>query len=216
MSRLTNLVVKMSQRERWMVAGLLGGVVMTGAALYFFIMMANITEMETLIQDGRDGFHKIERVLPTFVKQNEANRTLLEEIKKNPVKSLRLPINKVAKKIKATKPEDMGSRRMSDVIRFTGKTRETALIKGRNKKKKKKKAKGAQKELHNLYWIEEEMEFPIVTADAAMEFLAELHGAKDLLFVNALQLVRKSNDPDDVRLTLTVGTIQYVEPTEED
>jgi hypothetical protein len=215
MNRLTNLVAKMSQRERWMVAGLLGGVVMTAAALYFFIMMANITEMETLIQDGRDGFHKIERVLPTYVKQNEANQTLLEEIKKNPVKSLRLPINRVAKKIKATKPEDMGSRRMSDVIRFTGKTRETALIKSR-KKKKKKRAKGAQKELQNLYWIEEEMEFPIVTSDAAMEFLAELHGGKDLLFVNALQLVRKSNNPDDVRLTLTVGTIQYIEPTEED
>ncbi len=220
MNRLRAYLAKMSPRERWLVAGLAGGALVSIAAVYFLVVLTSSAELEDLLADGREGFAKIERELPAYLALKQKNEALLERIRKNPVKSLRLPINAISKAVVAL-PDGMGdgvARRMSDIIRFAGKTRETPLVKTekKGKKKKGKAAAGANKELANLYWIEEEMDFPGVTADAVFEFLAKIAESEDLLYVNALNVMRKSNDPNEVRMSLTVGTIQYIEPTEEE
>lgn len=220
MNRLRAYLAKMSPRERWLVVGLAGGALVSIAAVYFLVVLTSSAELEDLLADGREGFAKIERELPAYLALKQKNEALLERIRKNPVKSLRLPINAISKAVVAL-PDGMGdgvARRMSDIIRFAGKTRETPLVKSekKGKKKKGKAAAGANKELANLYWIEEEMDFPGVTADAVFEFLAKIAESEDLLYVNALNVMRKSNDPNEVRMSLTVGTIQYIEPTEEE
>jgi hypothetical protein len=220
MNRLRAYLAKMSPRERWLVLGLAGGALVSIAAVYFLVVLTSSAELEDLLADGREGFAKIERELPAYLALKQKNEALLERIRKNPVKSLRLPINAISKAVVAL-PDGMGdgvARRMSDIIRFAGKTRETPLVKSekKGKKKKGKAAAGANKELANLYWIEEEMDFPGVTADAVFEFLSKIAESEDLLYVNALNVMRKSNDPNEVRMSLTVGTIQYIEPTEEE
>lgn len=219
--RVRAYLAKMSPRERWLVLGLAGGTLASIAAIYFIVMLTSSAELEQLLADGREGFAKIERELPSYLALKQKNEALLERIRKNPVKSLRLPINAISKAVVAL-PDGLGdgvARRMSDIIRFAGKTRETPLVKGEKKGKKKKgkaAAAGPNKDLANLYWIEEEMDFPGVTADAVFEFLAKIAESEDLLYVNALNVMRKSNDPNEVRMSLTVGTIQYIEPTEEE
>ena len=224
MTRLRAYLAKMSPRERWLVLGLAGGLLASVALVYFVVMLTSSAELEELIADGREGFAKIERELPPFLALKNKNEALLERIRKNPVKSLRLPINAIAKEVVALGANqgdnDGVARRMADIIRFSGKTRETPLVKG-EKKGKKKKGKGAatagpNKDLANLYWIEEEMDFPGVSADAVFDFLSKIAESEDLLYVNALNVMRKSNDPNEVRMSLTVGTIQYIEPTEEE
>jgi hypothetical protein len=224
MNRLRANLAKMSSRERWLVLGLAGGLLASLAAVYFIVMLTSISELEDLLADGRDGFARIERELPSFLALKNKNEVLLDRIRKNPVKSLRLPINAIAKEIVALVPGqgegDAIGRRMADIIRFSGKTRETPLVKGEKKGKKKKgkaaAAAGPNKDLANLYWVEEEMDFPGVSADAVFDFLGKIAESEDLLYVNALNVMRKSNDPNEVRMSLTVGTIQYIEPTEEE
>jgi len=216
MNALRTLFAKMSPRERWLVLGLTGGVVASLVLVYFIVMWSAIGELEELIDDARTGFAALEQALPPYLAQKQRNETLLEQIKVNPVKSLRLPINAISKAIVAREGGDEGvSRRLSDIVRFSGKTRETPLFKA-ERKKKGKKGKSQAGDEQNLYWIEEEMDFPGVSADAMFEFLGKIHESEDLLFVNALTVTRKSNDPNEVRMSVTVGTIQYVEPNEED
>lgn len=218
MKALRGILQKMSSRERWLVLGLVGGLLISAAGVYFLIMLTSISEMEDLIADGREGFRGIERTLPQYLALKQKNEALMERIRKNPVRSLRLPVNAIAKTVTATSEESTISRRMSDVVRFSGKTRETPLIKTdrKGKKKKRKKATGADKEYQNLYWMEEEMDFPAVSVDSMFQFLTRVHESEDLLFINALELTRKSNDPNEVRMSLTMGTIQYIEPAEEE
>jgi hypothetical protein len=217
MKRLINLVSTMSPRERWLVLGLSGGVVASLLAAYFLVMLSRIGEMEDLIADGREGFAKIEQALPRFLESRTRNDLLRKRIQDNPIKSVRLPINAIAKNVHATSSSEdgAGARRLSDVVRFSGKTRETPLVSSAKSKKKKGK-KDDKSGVQNLYWIEEEMDFPGLSVDAMYEFLGRLAESEDLLFINALQVMRKSNDPNEVRVNMTVGTIRFVEPTEEE
>ena len=220
MKALRGILQKMSSRERWLVLGLVGGLLVSAAGVYFLIMWTSISEMEALVSDGRDGFRGIERTLPRYLALKQKNEALMDRIRKNPVRSLRLPVNAIAKTVTATSEDSATTRRMSDVVRFSGKTRETPLIKtdrkGKKKKQKRTSAEGPSKDSQNLYWMEEEMDFPAVSVDSMFQFLTRVHESEDLLFINALELTRKSNDPNEVRMSLTMATIQYIEPTEED
>lgn len=199
---------RLSSREKLMVGGLGALAVVVVVTVGTWIVSNSLATIEEDIQAGEDKMAQIEKAATNYIEVKARQEAIIKLMAENPIVSLRIPINNIAKQVDL----DEG-KKLSDVIRFEGKTVETPIAAVGEKKgktvKKKKKVKGEEEVLHDLK-IEQDFEFRDVPITSLYEFLEKIEKSPELLFVTKLEIRRKFGDYDMAQTAfVTVTTFKH-------
>lgn len=196
---------RLSTREKLMVGGL-GAFFLVGVVLVVVLVVSSyLSGIEEEIADAEDKSKKLQAAASTYLEVKSKEEALLDLLQNNPIVSLRIPINNLAKSV--TLPDNTT---LSDVIRFEGKTVETPIAAfgdKKGKKKPKKKGKGEEDTGPQTLKIEQDFEFRDVPIASLFDFLENIEKSPDLLFVTKLEIRRKFGDYDKAQSAfVTVST----------
>lgn len=203
---------RLSTREKTLIVGLVS--LFVGLILFFVILSvsSSLSELADEVQAGRAALKEIYALSDEYREVTQKRAQMQTLIDENPITSLRIPVNAIAKRItvESDDPAYTGSgKRLSDLVSYGGKTVETRL---EPKRKKGQRARKDKEQEGGNFEIEQSMEFTDVPLQALYEFLEELKHDEQLIFVRRLDLGRRFNNLEHVRATVTVSTIRYREP----
>lgn len=202
MNRIRRRLDHLTSREKIMIFGLLITVITIVIFLYFFFTISASSDIELQIEEGKITLASLDKKLLSYLKRTNINDKLKEQIVHNPIKSLRIPINNIAKAI--SYESNYGKKYLNDVIKFEGKIKEKKITFGKKKLFKKSMS-------HKGFWqIEQDVDFSSIPVEAFYEFISKLSSSEKILFITKLDALRKYNNPKQVRVSLTVGTIKYI------
>lgn len=203
---------RLSTREKGLIVGLVS--VFVGLVLFFVILSvtSSLSELDDQVAEGRQALKEIYALSDEYREQTSKRAQMQTLIDENPITSLRIPVNAIAKRItvQSDDPAYTGNgKRLSDLVSYGGKTVETRL---EPKTKKRTRARKDKEQEGGNFEIEQSMEFSDVPLAALYEFLGELKKDDQLIFVRRLDIGRRFNNLEHVRATVTVSTIRYREP----
>lgn len=198
---------RMSSREKWMVLGLVVGlvVVVVGAALWWF--NSAMTELEEEIATNQDLMRSVESAAAEYASVRAKCDAIQEKIESSRIVSLRIPVNNIARNVVLS-----GGKKLADEIGSLDKQVETPIAgvcEKKSEKQKKKRAKGkkgADVEGSNLR-VEQDFEFRSISIDALFDFLEGIERSEELLFVTRVDIARKFGQYDIAQTAqVTVAT----------
>lgn len=214
MQRLRSLLSsfdRLSSREKTLIVGLVATFVGILIFAGVFWVSSSLSSLEEDVESGRDSLRAIHARLDTYreaVRYRDEVQRLIDE---NPISSLRIPINAIAKGItvESTSSDFAGQgKRLSELISYSGRTVETRIepksTKGRKRTRRKDDGSGN-------YEIEQTLEFSEIPLKAIYEFFQELKRSDDLVFARRIDMSRRFNNLEHVRATISVSTIKYRE-----
>lgn len=183
---------RLSTREKLMVGGL-GVFFLVGLMVALVLVVSGyLSGIEDEIAEGEANSKKLQAAATTYLGVKAKEEALLDLLQNNPIVSLRIPINNLAKAVNL-----QDNKTLSDLIRFEGKTVETPIAAfGEKKAKKKKKGKAEEDTGPQTLKIEQDFEFRDVPIEALYEFLENIEKSPELLFVTKLEIRRKFGDYD--------------------
>ena len=202
---------RLSSREKLMVGSLGALAVVVVVTVGTWIVGNALASIEEDIQLGEEKMALIEKAATHYVEVKAKQEAIVKLMAENPIVSLRIPINNLAKQVDLVE-----GKKLSDVIRFEGKTVETPIAavgekKGKTTKRNKKgKGKGEEEEAQQNFKIEQDFEFRDVPITALYEFLEKIEKSPELLFVTKLEIRRKFGDYDMAQTAfVTVTTFKH-------
>lgn len=195
---------RLSTREKLMVGGL-GAFFLVGVVVALvFVASSYLEGIEEEIADGEAKSAKLQAAATTYLEMKAQEEALVSLLENNPIVSLRIPINNLAKNV--SMPD---GKTLSDALRFEGKTVETPIAAFGEKKGKvkKKKKKGEEETGPQTLRIEQDFELRDIPIGALYEFLENIERSPELLFVTKLEIRRKFGDFDTAQSAfVTVST----------
>lgn len=193
---------RLSTREKLMVGGL-GTFFLVGIVAVVVLVVSGYLEgIEEEIAEGEAKSAKLQAAAETYLEMKAKEEAMLELLSSNPIVSLRIPINNLAKNVTLS-----DGKNLSDALRFEGKTVETPIAAFGEKKVKKKKKKGEEDTGPKTLRIEQDFELRDVPIGALYEFLENIERSPELLFVTKLEIRRKFGDFDTAQSAfVTVST----------
>lgn len=203
---------RLSTREKGLIIGMVA--LFVGLILFFVVLSvsSSLSDLEEQVAEGRKSLRQIYAQADDYREVTQKREQMQELIDQNPITSLRIPVNAIAKRIvvESDEPGYSGAgKRLSDLISYGGKTVETRI---EPKGKKKRRRSRKEKEEGGNFEIEQSMEFTDVPLKSLYEFLEELKQTDELIFIRRLEISRRFNNLDHARANLTVSTIKYREP----
>jgi hypothetical protein len=204
---------RLSTREKGLIVGMVS--LFVGLILFFVILAvsSSLSDLADEVQAGRAALKEIYALSDDY-RENTVKRAQMQKlIDENPITSLRIPVNAIAKGITAqsSEPGYQGNgKRLADLVSYGGKTVETRL-EPKSKKPRARTRKDKGEEGGN-FEIEQSMEFTDLPLLSLYELLEALKHSSDLIFVRRLEIGRRFNNLEHVRATLSVSTIRYREP----
>ena len=215
MGRGTSAFDRLSKREKMMVGGLLGVLVIGGVALAWILTSKSIADLETKIEEDRTKLQQIYALSSKYQEQTKEQKQLKAIARKNRDASKRMKtlLSNLAGRIKfdAISRQGIveGTKRLSDVIEFKG-------VQEKWLSKPKKRPKKGSKDTEGIGFYRREQEIRIqrpVPFDALYDFLERIENGKDndLFFVTELKMKRRFDDGDIANnpTELTVATYYY-------
>jgi hypothetical protein len=194
---------QLSTREKLLLAGVsvFAVLVVIGGASFF--ISSALGEIEDEIEVNRDLIGDIEVAAEEYVRVKSQCQALRNTVATNPIVSLRIPVNNIARGVNLD-----GGKKLSDEIGSLEKQVETelgAICEKRDPKKKKKKKDEEVGEV--VVRVEQDFEFRNIPIAAVYELLEGLEKSEDLLFVTELEVRRKFGEPDAAQnAKVTVAT----------
>lgn len=206
---------RLSTREKSLIVGMI--VLFFGIVLFFVSMAisASLSELEDEVSETRATIRNIYALADDYrvVAQRQVEVTRL--IEENPITSLRISVNNIAKKITAKSTNenyDHQGKRLSDIVSYEGKTMETRIETKKDKKKRKKKKKD-----EGGHWeIAQQMSFDDIPLASLYAFLEELKKTDELLFIRRLDITRRYDNLDHAKVDMSVATVVFREAEEEE
>jgi len=203
---------RLSTREKGLIVGMVS--LFVGLILFFIILSvsSSLSDLADEVQAGRAALKEVYALSDDYREVTAKRAQMQALIDENPISSLRIPVNAIAKGITAQSDEPgyQGTgKRLADLVSYGGKTVETRL---EPKSKKRTRARKDKEEEGGNFEIEQSMEFTDIPLQALYEFLEELKHSPDLIFVRRLEIGRRFNNLEHVRATISVSTIVRREP----
>ncbi len=201
---------RLSLREKGLIIGMVAS--LFGVVLFFVVLGVNssLSSLEESVREGRRALRDIYARGAIYQRDMVRRRESQRLIDENPITSLRIPVNAMARNI-TVESDEQGyaghGRRLSDLISYGGKTTETRIESSRQNRRGRR---GDQEEGGN-YEIEQNLEFDDIPLATLYEFLEELKSTDDLIFIRRLEINRRFNNLEHARATVTVSTIKYLE-----
>lgn len=202
---------RLSTREKGLIISMVA--LFAGIILFFVVLTVNssLSDLEEEVANGRKSLRTIYALADDYREATQKRAQMQKLIDDNPISSLRIPVNAIAKRIVVQSDEPGytgGGKRLSDLVSYGGKTVETRI---EPKDKKRKRARKGEKDEGGNFEIEQSMEFSDIPLQSLYEFLEELKKTDDLIFVRRLELGRRFNNLEHARATLSVSTIKFRE-----
>jgi hypothetical protein len=193
---------QLSSREKGLLGGLSFGVFAVVVLFAWLWVQGTLGELEEEIELNAEIMADVEVAAQDFVGVKAKCDALDKLISSNPISSLRIPVNNIARGVSL-----QGGRKLSDEIGSLVQEQEQRLgplcrkgEKGKRKKKKETDEAGVVK-------VAQDFEFKNIPVDSIFSFLEGLEKSKDLLFVTKLEIRRKFGDPAQAQSALvTVAT----------
>ncbi len=204
---------RLSTREKGLIAGMIA--LFFSLLLFFAAMLvsASLSDLEEEVNDTRDAIRNIHALADDYRDIAHRRAEVKKLIENNPITSLRISVNNIAKRITAesgdTRYAHQG-KRLSDIVSYEGKTLESRIEPKKGTKKKKKKAEGGHWE------IAQQMSFDDLPLGTLYRFMEELKKTDELLFVRRLEIARRYDNLDHAKVNVSVSTVVYREAEEEE
>jgi hypothetical protein len=209
--KLTALLERMTRREKLLVAALLGffAVLVLGAVAWK--AQRSLNSLRADIADLESAIHVVNTRAKLHVETRMREEALKRRIQENKIGPLTTAVERLAKDIKIPDP---GAPDTGELVRlpmtFPGTEMKTPLPLKRYKKKKKKKN---MKVGQYLVQRDHNVKISYIPTEQLQRLLARLENSRELLFVTKLDVQRRFNLPEQVRVDMTVSTFSW--PTED-
>jgi hypothetical protein len=204
---------RLNSRERTLVGGLLGLVVLLLVGGGVWVVRGKLAEKEAKIKKNRDSWATIQKEAGPFLERQAQQKALIERIKGNPDASS--PDNPVA--VVAVKSQVRYRASSSDTEDERSPLNKLLHVKGDLAYSSLVSSKGRRKGGPDVQLVEKEFEMRRGYAQAAdvYKFLQQVEKLDNLVFVSKLHLQRRSQQPDYVQIkSLTAATLRYVDAEE--
>lgn len=203
---------RLSSREKGLIVGAVG--LFVGLVLFFVVFFVNATigSLEDEVALNRESLAQIQTLAEEYREVTRKQKEIQRLIDENPINSLRIPINTVAKSItvESSDPAFQGrGKRLADLISYGGKTVETRI---ETKKKGASRKRTKVEDEAGNFEIEQSLEFGEVPIATLYQLLEELKKSDELIFTRRLEVNRRFNNLDHAQASLTVSTIKFREP----
>lgn len=209
--RFAAFMERMTRREKVLLAAMLAIFLVLTGGIGAALAVTGLQRVQGEIEALEDALRDSRRAAPDYLAAVGTERAIEERIKNNRIRSLRIPINDVAKKIRIEGGSSAlaDADDLTDLIRFEGKVVETPVLIGsaRGRKKPRELKPG-------MYVVQQDQEVSIreIPLTSLYAFLEELERSNDLIFVTRLEIQRKFNSYENGRVAMVITT--YVWPDE--
>lgn len=195
---------RLSSREKGMVLGLGGGLVVLVVLVGLLWANSILTDLEEEIAFNAEVFEEIEEAIVPYRKSMEKVLSEKKKIEENDVISLRLPVNKIARGVSL--PDGT---KLSDQLGSLAKQIETPIDTSGKKKRSGKKRNREKIAEGDVVKLEQDVQFRNISLHALYEFL-EGFDESQLLYVTRLEIKRKfgTNFANAQNAMVTVMTLR--------
>ncbi len=208
---------RMSRREKTMVLGLLGFVVLTVFGGAYLWLSTSISSLETQVEDELTDLGDIYRLAETYAEKKAVADRQQNMAAKNRDTNIKLAINEIAKSVmfEDQRPkrdeENPPKKKLADVIQYE-QTQETFLS-----KRKRRRRKGKDPELGYFRRDQKVKLSEVVPFRAVYDFLDRVERSDKMLFVTEVDLRRQYNNGLLARknAAITIATFFYKAEEEE-
>lgn len=208
---------RMSRREKTMVLGLLGFLVLVVFSGAYFWLSTSISSLEVQVSEELADLGDIYRLAETFAEKKAVADRQKNMAAKNRDTNIKLAINEIAKSVmfedqRPKRDDDSpAKKKLADVIQYE-QTQETFLS-----KRKRRRRKGKDPELGYFRRDQKVKLSEVVPFRAVYDFLDRVERSDKMLFVSELDLRRQYNNGLLARknAAVTIATFFYKAEEEE-
>jgi hypothetical protein len=213
MPALRGALERMTRREKTLLAAMLAVFLVLSIGIGTAVAIHTLGTLRTEIDELRNALLMVRAKAPAYLAAVGHENALEERIKESKIRSLRIPINDVAKKVPLPAGDgEEEEQTLADVIRFEGKVVETPVLLGSARKRK--KARGELKPGQFILQKDQEINVREAPFKALYGLLEELEKSQDLLFATRLEMSRTYNDYEKGRISMVVTTYAWPEGEE--
>ncbi len=210
---LRGALERMTRREKTLLAAMLAVFLTLSIGIGTAVAVHNLGTLRTEISELQSSLLVVRAKAPAYLAAVGHEKALEERIKGSKIRSLRIPINDVAKKVSLPEQdEESGEQTLADLIRFEGKVVETPVLIGAARKRK--KARGELKPGQFILQKDQEINIREAPLTAIYGLIEELEKSTALLFATRLEMSRTYNDYEKGRISMVVTTYAWPEGEE--
>jgi hypothetical protein len=209
MSRIGATFSRLSRREKLLVGGLIGTLVLFGAFFFFLSYSRSINTLEESVLDGQEKLAKIRQSSAGYLEKLEALERVKEKAAANTGVDLQAIINRAARSLsfesRTYRGEAGPAKILSDAKMRMSAPKETWLS-------KRKRRSGKQVEKHGYWRRDQEVTWREKVAFKVLyEFMAKVEKNDEMRYIKKVNLVRDRYDADYAQsgASILVSSIYY-------
>lgn len=186
---------RMSSREKAMVSGLVGLVLIVGVGGFYLYLSSQVSDLEVEVEEGREKLAQLRALAPKYVERTEKTRRFRNLAKANDTVALDREINRIAKAISFEQRNSVGEEtgknmNLANILNYPGKEEKFLgpKVKTRGKKNKNKEKVGYYRKDEPLR-VGDHLPF-----EKLYQFLDRIEMTEKMLFVTRIDMRRLRRD----------------------